>query len=112
MNMKQIDPQDLVTHATVKAENVSDGILLQFSILSKLLLEVNRKNQFYCGQRKGRECCLKHALPLMEEVPFLTKKTCNKNILESVLGICNSYSRASATDMFSQTELGPITAIG
>jgi hypothetical protein len=53
MNIKRMDPGDLVNKPTIKSSNVMDGILPQFLALSELLLEIDKNNDFYCGLSKG-----------------------------------------------------------
>jgi hypothetical protein len=86
----------MVTHPSIKSMNVSDQMLGQFIVLSNLLLEIDTENEFYCGLAAGDARRIRHALPLMER---------NKNVIESVSGICNVYSRALATEMYTGNHL-------
>jgi hypothetical protein len=55
LNIKRTDDiNDLVNRPTIKSANVTDGILPQFVVLSKLLLEVDTRKEFYCGRLVGR----------------------------------------------------------
>ena len=84
---------------TIKTANVTDGILPQFIVLSELLLEVDKDNEFYCGLLEGNARCIHHAQCLMAEDPLIQKEDRKKNVIESVSGICNVYSKVSPTDM-------------
>jgi hypothetical protein len=100
MNMKQSDSHDLVKRPTIKTANVTDGILPQFVVLSNLLLEIDKDHKFYCGLAAGNARQIYHAECLMEEDPLIPDKTRKRNVIESVSGICNVYSKASSSDMF------------
>jgi hypothetical protein len=101
MNIKRMDPGDLVNKPTIKSSNVTDGILPQFLALSELLLEINKNNDFYCGLLKGDQQQRLHAQLLMEEDPLMPPSLQKKNIIESVLGICNVYTKSSTVDMYT-----------
>ena len=76
-------------------------MLPQFAVLSELLLEVDKDHKFYCGLSKGNDRRVLHAQSLMKEDPTIPNKIQKKNVIESVSGICNVYSWASAGDMFT-----------
>ena len=42
MDFRWTNPDEMVTHPTIKSANVSDGILRQFVVLSGLLLEIDK----------------------------------------------------------------------
>jgi hypothetical protein len=101
MNFKKSSPGDLVNAATLKVDNVTDCILPQFCYLTELLLEVDINNEFYCGLVAGNERRQEHAQRLMEEDPLLPKYLHDKNVIESVSGICNVYSTDNKGNMFA-----------
>jgi hypothetical protein len=109
LNIKQNDLSDIVNRPTIKTANVTDGILPQFIALSDLLLEVDRDNKFYCGLLEGNARRIRHAQCLMDEDPLIPPHDQKRNVIESVSGICNVYSRVSSTYMFTgahNSELG------
>jgi len=101
MNIRRNNPQDLVNLPTLKKEIVTDGILPQFVALSELLLEVDKNHDFYCGLLVGNKRRMDHAQCLMEEDILIPENVSKCNVLESVSGICNVYSKASRGEMFS-----------
>ena len=101
MNIKQSDPSDIVNRPTIKTANVTDGMLPQFIVLSELLLEIDKDNEFYCGFSEGNARRVHHAERLMAEDPLIPKEERKRNVLESVSGICNVYAKVSPTDMFA-----------
>jgi hypothetical protein len=103
MNIRKNKPGDLVNRPTLKRENVLDGILPQFVALSKLLLEVDKNHDFYCGLLVGNQQRMDHAQRLMEEDILIPEDVQKQNVLESVSGICNVYFKASQRDMFSRS---------
>ena len=101
LDFKRNNPNDMVTHPSIKSANVSDGMLQQFIVLSDLLLEVDKDNDFYCGLTAGNDRRIRHAQRLMNEDPLIPKRDKERNVIESVSGICNIYSKASKSDMFT-----------
>jgi hypothetical protein len=55
MDFKRTNPDDMVTRPSIKSANVSDGILCQFIVLSDILLEMDKDNEFYCGLTAGND---------------------------------------------------------
>ena len=106
MNIKQINANDIVNRPTIKSANVTDGMLPQFAVLSELLLEVDKDNKFYCGLSKGNDRRVLHAQSLMKEDPTILNEIQKKNVIESVSGICNVYSWASAVRHYSSMGVG------
>jgi hypothetical protein len=92
----QNDLSDIVNRPTIKTANVTDGILPQFIALSDLLLEVDRDNEFYCSLSEGNARHIHLAQCLMDKDPLIPPHNWKRNIIESVSGICNVYSRASS----------------
>jgi hypothetical protein len=101
LNMKKCSPGDLWNKQTVKEDNVTDGILPQFAVLSELLLEIDPYQVFYCGPVTGIERQKKHARRLMEMDPLLLEELRDKNVIESVSGISNVYSVDNEGNMFA-----------
>jgi len=61
MDFKRTNPNDMVNSPSIKSANVSDGILCQFIVLSDLLLEIDKDNEFYCGFMSGNNHRIRHA---------------------------------------------------
>jgi hypothetical protein len=105
VNIRRTDPndEDKITCPSIKKANVSDGILPQFAVLSKLLLEVDKDNQFYCGMVSGDKRRQECARLLMDDDPNISKFECDQNVLESVSGLSNTYLKNSSNDMFARS---------
>ena len=86
-------PGDLVNQPTLKDDNVKDCILPEFITLTELLLDIDAGKDIYCGLEAGNERQKKHAQRIMESDPLIPKELHSKNVIESVSGICNVYSK-------------------
>jgi len=104
LNIRRTDPndKDKTTRPSIKKANVSDGILPQFVVLSKLLLEVDKEKQFYCGLVSGDKRRQECARLLMDDDPKFSRIECDQNVLESVSGLSNIYLKNSNDDMFAR----------
>jgi hypothetical protein len=100
MDFKRTNPDDMVSRPSIKSANVSDGILCQFIVLSDLLLEIDKDKEFNCGFMAGNVHQIHHAWRLMDEDPLIHDSDKERNVLESVSGICNIYSKASTSDIW------------
>jgi hypothetical protein len=89
MNIKWSNPNDIINRPTIKTANVTNGILPQFIVLSDLLLEVDKNNEFYCGLLEGNARRIHHAHCLMEQDPLIPPWDRKRNVIESMSGICN-----------------------
>jgi hypothetical protein len=90
-----------VTRPSIKITNVLDGMLPQFIVLSDLLLDMDKDHEFYCGPVEGNHRRIHHAHRLMDEDPLISPEDCERNVIESVSGICNVYWKASSDNMFT-----------
>jgi hypothetical protein len=110
LDIRQRNPEDLVTMPSFKKTNVEDKILPQFVVLSKLLLEVDSERRFYCGRVAGDSRRRTYAQPIMEEDPELTMRQREENVLECVSAISNLYMKDKKTkEMFAAADNAELT---
>jgi len=91
LDLKRSSESDLINRATIKSANVEERVLPSFIIMSDLVDYIDPSFDFHQAPQQCEEWRRMFAAKIMEQDPTLSRQTIERNYIEGLSVIVNSY---------------------